>query len=114
VVVPASILSGMSKPAAAPAPSWNETPPERTQALEVVLQRDGVKGAPTPEDFRRVPVQAASPLQAMQHPDVAKAAAEGWTVLFADLPGHSSEPEMDAMARSFGARDLDRSRLRDL
>jgi hypothetical protein len=87
--------------------------PPQTEHLEVVLRRNGVTDlSATPEDYRRVSVMdATSPLQAMLCDDVAKAAKEGFTPLFAASPGVASGPEVLARQRTLEGPPLDRSKL---
>jgi hypothetical protein len=76
--------------------------PNRSEPFEVVMLKLGVSEvAAKPEDFRRVPIEATDPLQAMQSDAVAK--TEGYRPLFAARPGVLTDPEVHARRRAFEA-----------
>jgi hypothetical protein len=76
--------------------------PSRKEAFEVVMLKNGAHDLTAkPEDFRRVPVTATDPLQALQSDEVAEAKKDGYYSLFAAKPGVLTDPEIHARARSF-------------
>jgi hypothetical protein len=84
----------------------------QTENLEVVLLKNGkTELSAVPEDFRRVPVVSTGPLQAIMCDEVAKVAAEGYSVLYSAQPGVLTGPEVLARQRSLEGTPIDRSKI---
>jgi hypothetical protein len=83
----------------------------RLEHFEVVCIKDGASVlTATPEDFKRIPVDAEDPLAAQMNDEVRKQ-AEGHVILFAAKPGIMTDPEVMARSRSFDSNQVDRSKL---
>ena len=78
------------------------------EQFEVVLLKDGVSDlSAKPEDFKRVLVEASSPIAA-QISDKGK--VEGFRSIFATKPGVMTEPEVMARRRQVDVQ-VDRSKI---
>lgn len=91
-----------------------ETWPVKKQRFEVVLLKKGVaETGATPEDFKRIPVEAEGTAAAMFSDEVDKACGEapGWQRLFAAMPGAMTPVEVQARARVHNTASIDRSKI---
>ena len=84
--------------------------PTHTELFEVVLLKDGTNEMKAnTEDFRRVPIEASSPLQAQMSD---KVLVEGYHSIFATKPGILTDPEVMARRRAMdGESKVDRTKL---
>ncbi len=84
--------------------------PEHKENFEVVLLKKGVSSlTASPDDFKRVAVEASSPLAA--HLDDSVLAEKDYVVLFTAKPGVATEPEIMARRRVMEGSPIDRSKL---
>ena len=86
-------------------------PPQRLEHFEVVMMKSGGPGAHAakPEDFKRVPVQAADPMNAQFSDEVDAAKKAGFDFVMVAKPGQETEPEMQARHRELsGSHRLDK------
>lgn len=82
----------------------------RKELFDVVMLKNGVNDmAAVSTDFKRVPVEASAPFEALTHKDVA--AVAGYHPLFAVPPGVPTEPEIHARRRELEGPTVDKSKL---
>jgi len=96
----------MSKPEAELDPYFRP----RSEPFEVVLVKKGVNRLQaTPEDFKRVPVNAADPTSALEHPAVVEATKDGeWIAAQAAKAHVMTDFEHMARVRASTEKPLDR------
>lgn len=88
-----------------------ESYPVHKEPFEVVCIREGVNPiAAKPEDFLRVPVEAADPLSARMHDDLVEK-AKGFDPYVAMKPGIMTDMETSAYSRVANGAPTDRSKI---
>lgn len=83
--------------------------PHRQEDFEVVLIKEGVSDLDAkPDDFKRVPVSASSPLQAEMDD---KCKVKGYRTMFTAKPGVLTDPEIQARRRALEGPTTDKSKI---
>lgn len=82
----------------------------RKELFDVVMLKNGVNDmSALSTDFKRIPVEAGAPFEALTHKDVTN--VTGYHPLFAVPPGVATEPEVHARRRELEGPLVDKSKI---